>query len=147
MPVLISGGNLERHSRTIHRKEKDFECQFCSKRYTTKHSLVTHVANIHASALLSGRNQESAPRKPRATAATTTSISATTSSSSSKKNRPPKKVKKNFFYFEFYFIVLPEIRTLTRLQASKQCTDRQTCNRLSRSLGIKFCFVRVYVDR
>ncbi len=61
-----------------------------------------------------------------------------------KKNSTSEKGKKIFFYFEFYLLFF------LRFELSlgcKQAMYRQTCNRLSRSLGIKFCFVRVYVDR
>ncbi len=47
LSVCIAGANLDRHVRTIHRREKPFCCTYCQKQYTTKHSLILHTQNVH----------------------------------------------------------------------------------------------------
>ena len=46
--LIFTGKNkLEFHIKTVHRGERDFECKYCGKKYSTNANLKVHEATIH----------------------------------------------------------------------------------------------------
>ena len=45
--VFSTKGNLKTHVKTVHEKQKNYTCDRCDKSFTQNHSLQTHVKTVH----------------------------------------------------------------------------------------------------